>query len=518
MSTRSRKIYRKRVHTMLLTLVMMLSMVVVGAPAASAYMWPCASPASMSIKTYPLDESTRSIPAYRNSNLTNKVGTVYGTDQITILAAEGDVLYVKFPTGSASKEGWIKASHVSPANLNGSHSLAMKAGGGIPVYRYETGNQTIGSISKGDTVYLCYAGLDHETGRAQIIYPVSGSGGWKMGWCSFTDIGNNWFRACGGSQTINDGTYFVNVSNTHRMDGMGANENVHVWEKLNVPQQKVSISHQGNGIYHIQFQHNSTYLDQQYATQDSSTLLAHRGNGGTNQDWYIADLGNDRYGFFNVCSGLSLDVYCYRTGSNGADILAYAYNGQAVTLEKLDGGSTARTGSIQPQSSLTVLPTVNPLPQTSNGLHSPVPNGAKFNMKTDDKGWTGYHDINIGVSSQTPVYAICDGTAAFYQRNTDGLLRSYGNYIRFVSSDGQYEVRYAHLSNFKDMPTPLKTSAPYECSGYQDNGYVGTIKVAAGQTLGWIGQTGNASGVHLHIEIYKNGVRIDPTTLFPNLI
>ena len=348
--------FTKRIVPLALAGVMTVSAIVGTTPSASAYMWPCSNVSSMSVTTYPLNKNTRSIPAYRNSDLTNKVGTVYGTDQLTILAAEGDVVYVRFPANGTTKEGWIKASYISEAGLNTSHSLAMKAGGKVTVYRYETGSETIGTISKGDTVYLCYAGLDHETGRAQIIDPVSG--GWKMGWCSFADIGNNWFRACGGSKTINDGIYYINVSSTHRLDGMGANENVHVWEKLNVDQQKVRITYQGNGIYHIQFLHDGSYLDQQYATQDSSTLIAHEGNGGTNQDWYIADLGNGRYGFFNACSGLSLDVYCYRTQTNGADILAYAYNGQAVTLEKLDGGSIAATSAIKTSGTSSALQNV----------------------------------------------------------------------------------------------------------------------------------------------------------------
>lgn len=186
----------KRIVPLALAGVMTVSTIVGTTPSASAYMWPCSNVSSMSVTTYPLNKNTRSIPAYRNSDLTNKVGTVYGTDQLTILAAEGDVVYVRFPANGTTKEGWIKASYISEAGLNTSHSLAMKAGGKVTVYRYETGSETIGTISKGDTVYLCYAGLDHETGRAQIIDPVSG--GWKMGWCSFADIGNNWFRACGG--------------------------------------------------------------------------------------------------------------------------------------------------------------------------------------------------------------------------------------------------------------------------------------------------------------------------------
>ena len=43
-------------------------------------------------------------------------------------------------------------------------------------------------------------------------------------------------------------------------------------------------------------------------------------------------------------------------------------------------------------------------------------------------------------------------------------------------------------------------------------------KVKKGDVLGYIGCTGNASGVHLHFELYKNGRRIDPTTEIAGLI
>lgn len=154
---------------------------------------------------------------------------------------------------------------------------------------------------------------------------------------------------------------------------------------------------------------------------------------------------------------------------------------------------------------------------TSNGLHVPIAE-AKFSKKTSDNGWYGYHDINRSVSSNTPVYAITDGTAYFYQYNTDGRLRSYGNYVKFVSNDGQYEVRYAHLSRFNGMSTPITADSAYPCSGAASKGYVGALHVSAGQILGWVGTTGNSSGLHLHIETYKNGVRVDPTSLFPSLI
>lgn len=85
--------------------------------------------------------------------------------------------------------------------------------------------------------------------------------------------------------------------------------------------------------------------------------------------------------------------------------------------------------------------------QTSNNaLHSPVPSGCKFNTKTSDNGWYGYHDINRGVSSSTPVYAIADGTVTYKQayRVYNGVkkLTSYGNFIEFRSSDNTYTAKY----------------------------------------------------------------------------
>lgn len=155
---------------------------------------------------------------------------------------------------------------------------------------------------------------------------------------------------------------------------------------------------------------------------------------------------------------------------------------------------------------------------SSGGLVSPVPAGAKFSKKSSDNGWTGYHDINRGVSTSTPVYAVTGGTAYFYQCHTNGRLRSYGNYIRFVSADGTLEVRYAHLSRFNGVATPITADSAYPCSGAASKDLVGTLSVSAGQILGYVGTTGNSTGVHLHLEVYRNGSRVDPTTLFSGLI
>ena len=84
----------------------------------------------------------------------------------------------------------------------------------------------------------------------------------------------------------------------------------------------------------------------------------------------------------------------------------------------------------------------------------------------------------------TPVYAAAGGVVRIARSHT-----SYGNYVRLLHPGGD-ETIYAHLQYLFVRP------------GQQ---------VQAGQCLGTVGQTGNATGPHLHFELLHAGVRYDPT-------
>lgn len=209
--------------------------------------------------------------------------------------------------------------------------------------------------------------------------------------------------------------------------------------------------------------------------------------------------------------------------STSASIVAKLTHGTAVQVLSTSNGwarvqVNGQTGYASTQYLSSAKPSGSSGSTSSGGLVSPVPAGAKFSKKSSDNGWTGYHDINRGVSTSTPVYAVTGGTAYFYQCHTNGRLRSYGNYIRFVSGDGTLEVRYAHLSRFNGVATPITADSAYPCSGAASKDLVGTLSVSAGQILGYVGTTGNSTGVHLHLEVYRSGSRVDPTTLFSGLI
>ncbi|MBQ8957764.1 MAG: M23 family metallopeptidase [Bacteroidales bacterium] len=88
----------------------------------------------------------------------------------------------------------------------------------------------------------------------------------------------------------------------------------------------------------------------------------------------------------------------------------------------------------------------------------------------------------------TEAYATGDGVVFDVEKNAWG----YGNMVIIDHGYG-YKTRYAHLQK----PAVRKGQ-----------------KVKRGQVIGYIGSTGKATGVHLHYEVLKNDVQIDPINFF----
>ncbi|MBL6811121.1 MAG: M23 family metallopeptidase [SAR86 cluster bacterium] len=96
-------------------------------------------------------------------------------------------------------------------------------------------------------------------------------------------------------------------------------------------------------------------------------------------------------------------------------------------------------------------------------------------------------------------YAARTGTAV--KVTGDGVIKeakfsnSYGNYID-VMHYNKYMTRYAHLNGFA-------------------KGIRKGVKVEQGQTIGYVGSTGLATGPHLHYEFHINGKHTDPVKVEP---
>lgn len=97
-----------------------------------------------------------------------------------------------------------------------------------------------------------------------------------------------------------------------------------------------------------------------------------------------------------------------------------------------------------------------------------------------------HHGVDYAAPSGTPVHAIGDGKIIKMGWDNKGG----GNYIR-IRHNATYETVYMHLKGFA-------------------KGMAVGKQVKQGQTIGYVGQTGTATGPHLDFRVYKNGNAIDP--------
>lgn len=95
---------------------------------------------------------------------------------------------------------------------------------------------------------------------------------------------------------------------------------------------------------------------------------------------------------------------------------------------------------------------------------------------------------DIGAPTGTPILAADSGIATVIPDNGNG----YGNYIMINHGGGRVTL-YAHMSGFA-----------------VSNG----ASVTQGQTIGYVGSTGNSTGPHLHFEVRVNGATTDPKSYF----
>lgn len=95
-----------------------------------------------------------------------------------------------------------------------------------------------------------------------------------------------------------------------------------------------------------------------------------------------------------------------------------------------------------------------------------------------------HHGVDIAAERGEPVKAASAGTVI--RAESAG---NYGNLVVVDHGDG-VETRYAHLEEIQVQPGD---------------------RLEAGQALGTVGDSGRATGTHLHFEVRKNGQAIDPS-------
>ena len=145
--------------------------------------------------------------------------------------------------------------------------------------------------------------------------------------------------------------------------------------------------------------------------------------------------------------------------------------------------------------------TPDPSPGRSpeQGAHAPLPGqpktGSPYGWRTDPiTGQTAFHrGLDIPVAEGTPVYAPFAGTVDRVDRAGVGKGAVNGNAV--ILRVGSYRWCFLHLSS-----VAVRAGE----------------KVQRGQLLGRSGQTGRATGPHLHVQVYDpRGQLVDPMQVYP---
>lgn len=168
-------------------------------------------------------------------------------------------------------------------------------------------------------------------------------------------------------------------------------------------------------------------------------------------------------------------------------LLAVEYQSQnrrleAVWFERDDG-----TGDFYNFDGRTLRKTFLRSPMEFTRITSGFTEGRRHPVFRD---WRAHKGIDYAAPTGTKIRTIGDGVVDFV-----GVQRGYGKVV-IVKHDRERSTLYAHMSKFANQVSE-------------------GARVNQGDVIGYVGQTGWASGPHLHFEFLLNGEPNDPAAVLP---
>lgn len=417
--------------------------------------------------------SSGNTQVYSNTALTSKYGTIYGSDEVTILDYR-DNAYVKvsYPiSGGRTKTGYIRFSAIMTASSGYNYRACAKA----TTYR-RPGGVSYGYVSAGDTVLV----LGQSGNYTQIYYPAGST--YKLAFVTNSDlnskiIGDNYATIASGTYTFTSG-----VKNGMVMDVDGARSdngtNIHLWESTGGGNQKFKVVSLGSGWYKIICAANGKAVDVSGgSSQNGTNVQLFEDNGTAAQQWKFYSAGN---GYYYIRNRLGCQLDVSGAGSaNGTNIQVWERNTTSAQQWKLT--STSYNVTVTPATKKTYYVTtqagliLRSGPSAAYPKILTMPYRAAFSVSSISGGWAygtysgrnGYASTQYLSETMPPVIT------------TTTTEQSVKNRIDSIRNGS---LRYNSSTVMQEGKRFTGTRAGEQCKGFAKNVFYMLFKVNVGST------------------------------------
>ena len=458
----------KRMLSLFLVLITLCSVFSIPAFAASATPYDVLS-SSHYAKTYTLATSGRQT-VYTKSDLKtpgNNTGACNAwidcaADELWLMdvgVTNGQYwAQVSYPVSSGRRTGFIPLSALT-AN---SHAVKSTSSGKF-YCSPRLGKATSSSyyVAKSDVVWLVAV----NGNQVQLLYPTSS--GYRLAWAAKSDYEKYCGKIGSGSgQLVPNGDYIIvsGLNSNKVVDVNGASNdncaNIQLWTRNGTGAQTYQLTYNAGGWYTIVNVQSGKALDVANGeAKCGQNVWQYQCNGTNAQKWYLEDAGGGYY-YIRSALGYYLDVNGGVTG-DGTNIQIWTGNQSNAQRFKFE----ATFAPVWPCQNARYISTMYRYWNGGNVKN----HGCKSNM---------YNGFDIAGSSGDTIYAIESGTVVDKGYSSSG----FGNYVIIQHANGLRSL-YAHMKYAS-------------CVNKGDT-------VSRGQTIGYMGTTGNSTGNHLHFEIYN---------------
>ncbi len=156
-----------------------------------------------------------------------------------------------------------------------------------------------------------------------------------------------------------------------------------------------------------------------------------------------------------------------RAAARDLQLVKWGSNGRTAWIDAADIGRSSSTGMTWP-------------------VAGRITSGFGYRIHPILRFARPHRGIDFGASSGTPIVAAADG-----QVFAAGWAGGYGRQVRIAHAGG-LATSYSHMSQIVAEPGNF---------------------VRAGQLIGYVGSSGLSTGPHLHYEVYRGGVAINPLSV-----